>query len=228
MLFTFSEEFDAAFDAEIKRIENETRAYYVESPEFYEQLDKAVQLQLDSIHPSFSEDRPSGQRLRLRLSPPESDVIRHVDIEKALENDISYALDNENVDHLKYVLARLELMTEKVRGALSHNVEVSITNSGHNMTNKTTTLSPLLVVGLDRKVMRPGTGWKRLSGAVYEKNEVRVHMVGTCRLKSGVFVSGNEWPRSQWFDFFVKINGGNRKRGLMAFGNWLMKKYQDA
>ena len=63
---------------------------------------------------------------------------------------------------------------------------------------------------------KPGPGWKKLSNAVYEKGLIRIHTGGL--IKSTIL-------GSQVFDverkavLFIKVNGGNRKRGLMAYAN---------
>lgn len=67
-------------------------------------------------------------------------------------------------------------------------------------------------------VMRPGPGWKRLSGAVYERNDgLRMHMLGLVRLPSGKLIDQFAPTQYQQVDKLVMINGGNRKRGLMAW-----------
>ena len=71
---------------------------------------------------------------------------------------------------------------------------------------------------LDWRVMRPGAGWKHIAGAVYEHaNGTRVHLLGMIKLPSGEWISANKWPESKTADRFVKMNGGNWKRGLMAW-----------
>jgi hypothetical protein len=60
-------------------------------------------------------------------------------------------------------------------------------------------------------------GWKHLGGSVYEHRDgTRVHLLGLCRLPSGTHVM-NSWPESQSWDRFVRINGGNTRRGAMAW-----------
>lgn len=71
---------------------------------------------------------------------------------------------------------------------------------------------------LDCRVMRPGAGWRHIAGAVYEHtNGTRVHLLGMIRLPNGEWVSSNKWPESKDADRFVRMNGGNWKRGLMAW-----------
>jgi len=69
--------------------------------------------------------------------------------------------------------------------------------------------------------MRPGNGWKHVGGSVFERNGYRVHGLDMCRLPDGSFVSGNSWPECKNLDLAIRINGGNRKRGLMAWANGL-------
>ena len=63
---------------------------------------------------------------------------------------------------------------------------------------------------------KPGPGWKKLSTAVYEKGAIRIHVSGSLIksmiLNKTVYVE----PKAR---IFIKINGGNRKRGLMAYAN---------
>ena len=73
-------------------------------------------------------------------------------------------------------------------------------------------------VPLECRVVRPGAGWRHLAGSVYEHtNGTRMHMLGTIRTPSGKYISASEWPESKNADRFILINGGNRKRGLMAW-----------
>ena len=71
---------------------------------------------------------------------------------------------------------------------------------------------------VDRRVMRPGAGWKHLAGPVWEHtNGTRVHTMGIVRLPDMTFLSATKWPDSREADRFICANGGNRKRGLMAW-----------
>lgn len=72
--------------------------------------------------------------------------------------------------------------------------------------------------GEGKPAVRPGPGWKHIAGAVYEyTNGTRVHLLGMIRLPSGDWVPANKWPESKDADRFVRMNGGNWKRGLMAW-----------
>lgn len=63
------------------------------------------------------------------------------------------------------------------------------------------------------KRYRPGPGWRHLAGSVYEyKTGVRIHLLGAVRLSRWGFFSANREARRM-----IRINGGNRKRGLMAW-----------
>jgi hypothetical protein len=73
---------------------------------------------------------------------------------------------------------------------------------------------------LDRLVMRPGAGWKHLAGPVWEHpNGARIHTMGMIQLPDKTHLSLNNWRESEFGWRMVRINGGNRKRGLMA---WVM------
>ena len=71
---------------------------------------------------------------------------------------------------------------------------------------------------LDRLVMRPGVGWKHLAGPVWEHpSGARIHTMGMIRLPDKTHLSLNNWRESELGRRLVRINGGNRKRGLMAW-----------
>ena len=75
---------------------------------------------------------------------------------------------------------------------------------------------------LHRVVIRPGRGWSHVAGSVYDhKSGLRLHTLGILRLPGGETVSANDWPELLIVGKYVRINGGNRKRGLMA---WAMNK----
>lgn len=66
--------------------------------------------------------------------------------------------------------------------------------------------------------MRPGIGWKHIAGPVWEhKNGTRIHLGGLVRKQDMTFVSLNKYPEGNEGWRQIKINGGNRKRGLMAW-----------
>lgn len=70
---------------------------------------------------------------------------------------------------------------------------------------------------LERRVMRPGNGWKHIGGAVWEHtSKTRIHLLGMMRLPSGEFISAATYPHWEALHRMIRINGGNRKRGLMA------------
>lgn len=71
---------------------------------------------------------------------------------------------------------------------------------------------------VDRRVIRPGDGWKHLAGPVYEhRNGTRIHMLGLVKLLNGEFINENKYPESVAAARMIRINGGNRRRGLMAW-----------
>ena len=68
--------------------------------------------------------------------------------------------------------------------------------------------------------VRPGPGWSHIAGVVWEHdNGTRIHLLGMARLPNGEWISSNKWPDSRDADFMIRANGGNRKRGLMAWAN---------
>lgn len=61
-------------------------------------------------------------------------------------------------------------------------------------------------------------GWKHVAGSVYDhESGLRVHGSGLCRLPDGRCVWGMQWPESQTLERFVRICGGSRRRGVMAW-----------
>ena len=64
----------------------------------------------------------------------------------------------------------------------------------------------------------PGNGWSHVSGSVYDHEDgIRLHLLGMLRMQNGDHVCATEWPESQIVRFYIRLNGGNRKRGLMAW-----------
>lgn len=65
----------------------------------------------------------------------------------------------------------------------------------------------------------PGLGWTKPGIApVYDHvSGVRIHVAGHCQLPNGSIVVGTRWPESKSLSRFVRINGGNRRRGVMAW-----------
>jgi hypothetical protein len=75
---------------------------------------------------------------------------------------------------------------------------------------------------LVRKSFSPGPGWQHMAGAVWERGPVRVHMGGIVRLQDGTIISEKAvHHRYQQVALLVRINGGNRKRGLLAWARLL-------
>lgn len=77
---------------------------------------------------------------------------------------------------------------------------------------------------LDALVLRPGPGWKHLGGVVWEhENKTRIHWSGPIvRLPDGSMPS--VWADRSMVNFLIKINGGNRKRGIMAYAMTLFQQ----
>jgi hypothetical protein len=61
-----------------------------------------------------------------------------------------------------------------------------------------------------------------MAGAVWERGPVRVHMGGIVRLKDGAIISEKAVHHNyQQVALLIRINGGNRKRGLLAWARLL-------
>lgn len=60
--------------------------------------------------------------------------------------------------------------------------------------------------------------WTHAGGAVYDSDSgTRVHVMGMCRLVDGQLINGMLWPERRNLDCYIRIQGGNRKRGAMAW-----------
>lgn len=67
--------------------------------------------------------------------------------------------------------------------------------------------------------MRPGPGWQYVGCGVWlHTSGLRIHVGGVCQLPSGDVVYGGGFPESVAMYRYIRINGGNRKRGIMAWG----------
>ena len=66
--------------------------------------------------------------------------------------------------------------------------------------------------------LRPGVGWKRVTGAVYTRADgLKLHLLGFCKLPGASNVHGDSAEAYYLQNKLIKINGGSRKRGLMAW-----------
>jgi hypothetical protein len=58
---------------------------------------------------------------------------------------------------------------------------------------------------------------------VFEHNSgARVHVMGLLVLPSGRVVNGGTWPTSKDLGLFIRVNGGNRLRGTLAWARWMV------
>ncbi len=93
--------------------------------------------------------------------------------------------------------------------------------------NETDTVETRAAVGgsrLKRFVMRPGAGWKHLGGPVWEHSSgARIHAMGVVRMPDKVtFRSMNNLNDCFEGLRFVRANGGNMRRGMMAWARNLV------
>ena len=74
-----------------------------------------------------------------------------------------------------------------------------------------------------KKKFKPGPGWRELNPAVWEKQGFRVHTSGNLlRYPDGYTMYFS--PIGPLM-LFVKVTGGNYKRGLMAYANLFISKH---
>ena len=69
---------------------------------------------------------------------------------------------------------------------------------------------------------KPKPGWCNLGGAVFERDGNRVHLLGHLRLKNSVHINFASWPYCVQFERMIVINGGNIKRGALAYADYLI------
>jgi hypothetical protein len=66
--------------------------------------------------------------------------------------------------------------------------------------------------------VKPGIGWKKLSSSVWEHiSGTRIHIGGLVKLPDGDFYHLSNWREAEEGRRQIAINGGNRRRGLMAW-----------
>lgn len=71
----------------------------------------------------------------------------------------------------------------------------------------------------------PGPGWTHVAGSVYgHQSGARLHTLGMVRLPNGEHVSASEYPEYCAAGLLIKMNGGNRKRGLMAWARNVVQR----
>lgn len=75
----------------------------------------------------------------------------------------------------------------------------------------------------DRLVMRPGPGWDHVAGNVWEHcSGIRIHRNGYIKLPDGTVHSAHTIPECFEADLFIRMNGGNYMRGLMAWSRKML------
>ena len=68
------------------------------------------------------------------------------------------------------------------------------------------------------KNIRPGNGWVQLSPSVFEYTDgTRIHLLGLVKLINGTSLHTHQFPDSVEAYSLILANGGNRKRGMMAW-----------
>lgn len=82
----------------------------------------------------------------------------------------------------------------------------------------------------NRRKYRPGPGWSRTDGwcvAVWlHISGGRAHLGGLAVLATGEPVYGGAWPESERLEMYVRISGGNRRRGVLAWAATVIEELQ--
>jgi plasmid replication initiation protein len=78
------------------------------------------------------------------------------------------------------------------------------------------------------KTWAVGPGWRQLSGSVFEHaSGVRIHIYGMCLLPDGECVYRRKRPWDRFMYQCIRIHGGNRRRGIMAWALRLQAEKTD-
>jgi hypothetical protein len=73
-------------------------------------------------------------------------------------------------------------------------------------------------------VRRPGPGWRFVGSACWKHDSgVGVHLLGMAFMPDGTVRHESTWPSSQIASGYIRLAGGNRKRGLMM---WALALYR--
>ena len=78
--------------------------------------------------------------------------------------------------------------------------------------------------------LKPGPGWvpgpkppnEETAAVFHHTSGVTAHKLGCCRLASGRFIYP-KWPESCALNAMIMANGGNRKRGILAWARDLQR-----
>lgn len=71
---------------------------------------------------------------------------------------------------------------------------------------------------VNQRSIQPGPGWHHVNGAVWDHTSgLRCHLLGTARLATGEVVEGTNWPEAMRLWWFIRANGGSRRRGVLAW-----------
>lgn len=73
----------------------------------------------------------------------------------------------------------------------------------------------------------PGPGWVWVAGPVWDhESGMRLHLYGLLILPDGTRCWADRWVDSYIADRYVRIAGGNRKRGLMAWARRRLAEFE--
>ncbi len=76
-------------------------------------------------------------------------------------------------------------------------------------------------------VLRPGPGWTQLNAFVWEHDSgMRIHW--SCPIvRLPDMTMPSIWPDRKRLNLLIRVNGGNRKRGVMAYAMTIMQNGKD-
>lgn len=71
---------------------------------------------------------------------------------------------------------------------------------------------------MKRRQINPGPGWRHIGSATWEHaTGLRCTVSGMARTADNRWFNGMAWPEAAVRDWFIRANGGNRKRGTLAW-----------
>ena len=115
--YNLSNDFRMALNTELNSLVDKAMLDYEETESFHAHLETAVQGYLNDMVPIYNHPADDKTPLKLYLSPMETNAKRYIDLEELL----SEAFEYDDVEHLAYLLSRLETMADMVRNFIEEN-----------------------------------------------------------------------------------------------------------
>jgi len=75
-------------------------------------------------------------------------------------------------------------------------------------------------------IRKPGPGWKQhaSNAAVWDHvSGMRLHLSGLLRMPDAAIIDSNRWPTSYVKNGYIRVAGGNVKRGMMMWAMAMLR-----